>query len=541
MSRLKSVSKQGWILIFIVAVGIFLRTYNFSQWLYFYPDQARDITIVSDYLNGKGHLPLLGFKAASTNFQLGAMYYYFQIISAKIFGVGPAQQAYPDVFFGILAIPLLYYFLRKYFSINLALAMAGLYSVSFYIIRYSRFAWNSNSIPFFVILFLLSLYELLVSKGKTHWAWVAAVGLTLGVGVQLHTVLLVLLPVVTLLALVYTIKYDTSVWKKWIAIFLIAIALNTGQVISELKTNFQNTGYFFDVLGARSPGESSGVVSNLVENVVCQSQSNVLYLSSMENNDNCDTVSYFIHDKGAKQDSFTYWTRIFSITFGFVGFVFGYALLIYFARSESDEKKKIFLYMNFVYGALAFLVILPIITHNGQVRYYLPIVFLPFLSLGLMAKYLSEKLSTRYHWLGLIALTALVGLNFSTIFAEAEQSAALARSNAQYVVLDELEEINSYIQSHSSPQKEAYVYGGQKYMQNFYKPLAYVASEDGFTVARVGDHPTTEVPAGKSYFFIAQSVEATHGTKFDSAPADFGLNVESYKSFGNIGVYKIKN
>ncbi|NMC87867.1 MAG: hypothetical protein GYA69_05505, partial [Candidatus Moranbacteria bacterium] len=72
-----------------LAAGIFLRTYNFHDWLRFNTDQARDAVVVSDFLEGKTALPLLGPKAGGTDFKLGPIFYYFQIISAKIFGVSP--------------------------------------------------------------------------------------------------------------------------------------------------------------------------------------------------------------------------------------------------------------------------------------------------------------------------------------------------------------------------------------------------------------------------------------------------------------------
>jgi hypothetical protein len=105
--------------------------------------------------------------------------------------------------------------------------------------------------------------------------------------------------------------------------------------------------------------------------------------------------------------------------------------------------------------------------------------------------------------------------------------------------LGELETIESYIEAQSFPQKEAYIFGGQKYMQNFYSPLFYVSSKNNFTIFRQGK--INEVPSGKPVFFIAQSLDAWKNSAYDSMPSDFGFSVESYKGFGNVGVYKIKN
>ncbi len=540
LSYLKKIPRSGWILTAIIAVGIFLRTYNFQQWLYFYPDQARDVMIVDDFLSGKAGLPLLGFKAASTNFQLGAMYSYFQIISAKLFGSSPATDAYPDVLFGILTIPLLYYFLKRYFSTNISLALAGLYSVSFYAIRYSRFAWNTNPIPFFAILFLLAFHEFLFRKNKTSWTWIALVGISIGVGVQLHTVLLVLLPIITVLGFVYALKHDGKVWKKCVIIFLIALFLNGGQLLSETKSNFSNTRYFFSVLNDRSPSQSGGIVDSFVSNVICQSQSNVLYLSSLENNDNCDNASSLKYDKQAKEHLVPYLIIVASIFFGFSIFILGYLLLFYYFKKEQDEKKKIFLGLNLAYVALVFLVVFPIITHNGQVRYWLPAAFFPFLSFGLAAKYISKKITKNFQLLGFLLLLVLILMNFFTIFSEAGRHTAGMRSNAQYVVLGELEKINQYILSQSLPKNSAYIFGGQKYMQNFYKPLFYVASRQNFLMIRGGRDPK-KIPDGEHIFFIGQNLEIGQDSKYDSAPADLGLNIKSYKSFGNIGVYEVTN
>ena len=50
---LKGIPKYIWILAIIIVIGIFLRTYKLHDWLYFYPDQARDVTIVDEFINGK--------------------------------------------------------------------------------------------------------------------------------------------------------------------------------------------------------------------------------------------------------------------------------------------------------------------------------------------------------------------------------------------------------------------------------------------------------------------------------------------------------
>ena len=537
---LQKISKTTGMLVAIVAVGIFLRTYQLHNWLYFYPDQARDLMIVDDYLTGRAELPLLGFKAASSKFQLGAMYSYFQIMAAKTFGSSPATMAYPDVLFGILSIPLLYLFLKKYFDERFSLALTGLYSISFYAIRYSRFAWNSNPIPFFVLLFLLALWEFLVGKEKTAWRWIVALGIALGVGVQLHTVLLILLPLTLAAAFGYYFAVNQNkAWQKWLVILLVALILNTGQIISEMGSGFKNTKYFVRVLSDRSPNESSGVLQNLALDIICNAQANSLYLSSFQNKDECDSLSYLKNGDYVNFNVAEYANTWTSMLAGLGLLIFGYWQLVCCWRQEQVEKKKLFLGLNLVFGLLTFIVMFPIVGHNGQVRYFMPIIFLPFLFLGLAGKYFLAKFPRKHVWL-LALLLVLVGLNFFTILTEVSQLEAKTRSNAQYVVLGELEEVNQYIIAQSQPQKEAYVFGGQKYMQNFYRQLFYTAAQEDFNLNRVSRHPE-DIPAEKPIFFIDQNPDATEIGKYLTLPTEMGFKVLYHKNFGNVAVYRITN
>ena len=153
------------LLVGIILLGVFLRTYHFTDWLQFSPDQARDATLIENVLRGTAPFPLTGPQAGNTQFNLGPLYYELEYVSAVLFGATPQAMAYPDVFFSLLAIPLLYLFLRKYFSVWIALALTSMMSVSLFIITSSRFASNPNAIPFFLMLFLLCRTLANFSKG----------------------------------------------------------------------------------------------------------------------------------------------------------------------------------------------------------------------------------------------------------------------------------------------------------------------------------------------------------------------------------------
>ena len=97
-----------WIVVLILIVGIFLRTYNFHNWLRFNADQGRDSEVISRVVEENSAWPLLGPKAGGTEFKLGPAFYYFEIVSAKIFGDYPDKMAYPDLLTSVLSIGLLF-------------------------------------------------------------------------------------------------------------------------------------------------------------------------------------------------------------------------------------------------------------------------------------------------------------------------------------------------------------------------------------------------------------------------------------------------
>ena len=111
-------SKQAlWCVVIVVfALAVFLRTYRFHDWLHFGNDQARDAALVENVVKNNASWPQLGSSMGNTGFLLGPFYYYFQIISVKLFGIGPDKLAYPDLLFNLLSIPLLYFFLKRYFN-----------------------------------------------------------------------------------------------------------------------------------------------------------------------------------------------------------------------------------------------------------------------------------------------------------------------------------------------------------------------------------------------------------------------------------------
>jgi len=538
---------QTWVLLFLILLGTFLRTYHFHDWMLFGDDQIRDAYITSDVVTGKSPLPLTGpFMSYSGNgehgeensFHLGPVYYYFQMISAKIFGNYPDKLAYPDVFFSILSIPLFYLFLRLYFSKNISLGLTGLYAVSAYFISYSRFAWNTNLIPFFVILFLLSLYKFLEKNEKTHWIWVLSLGFALGVGFQLHAIVMIIFSVVAFLVFLVSIKRNYQVWKKWAVVLLVFLILNTSQIISEAKTNLSNTKTLFR--------QSNGLaLSKLKNDADCHIEANFFFLSSYSSgNSQCyynfvnltsgDGRNYYLKNFQGKNDFIILLT---SLLFSAVGYFF----LIYYNKKEEDAAKKYFLRLIAVYFMVGFLIMLPLSkTDINEFRYFTFGFFMPFLFLGFLVKFMAQKFTWLKIYLIPVAIIfyLLITSNTGVISAEAKSYSEdnVTCSNLYKTNLGELEPVVQYMVSSSNGQDQIYL--GQNSSQRIIlDALTYLLKQQSVepvkfenkSYAASGDEPVFYVSCK-----IPRVLPTNTTTKANNATA-------AYKKIGPIYVYQLNS
>ena len=420
----KRTTKISWgILVFVLAVGVFVRSYQFSAWLTMGADQVRDFKLVSAVVLGTQTWPLLGpDMSGGGGFRLGAMYYTFQIISGELFGVSPASQAYPDWLFAVLSIPLLYYFLSQYWENRIALLATGLSAISFFLVEYSRFAWNVNPIPFFVLLFLLGFWHLLAERERVGWRWVVVFGIALGVGVQLHAILLAVFSLMTLGLFVFTLVTAPVAWRKLVGISIIAFTLNAGQLTSEFQTGFANTQKFFAVSDFKSHREGQDIFASVALDVACNAQAHLHVVSSLGNN----TICNFLYPETER--STTYRTPIeLSLRnpgllllklVGLVFFLGGLGLLIAAYRREPEGARKQFLLTILIYEVVFLIVMLPL-APASRMRYFLPITVLPFISLALLSDVLIQKYARRGWW-GVGALfVVLYALNLHALWIEA--------------------------------------------------------------------------------------------------------------------------
>ncbi|EKE11936.1 MAG: hypothetical protein ACD_14C00064G0001, partial [uncultured bacterium] len=252
------------IFILIVLLGAYLRLNDFSDLARFNADQVRDAQIV-DKMRDNGEFPLLGPKAGGTTFKLGPAFYYMQYASGMIFGFTPEGIALFIPILSVISIVLFYFFFKNIFSANVSLGLTLLYASSFYVIKYSRFAWNPNVIPFFILAFLNLLLAISLKKRPVYYH--IALGIVVGLGIQLHTTLLILLPLFTLGLYVYIfVKNKKIPLLKIVALLLTIVALNAPFILSDINNKGENLSSFFS--GAQSKTEKNvSPLTNLKKSV----------------------------------------------------------------------------------------------------------------------------------------------------------------------------------------------------------------------------------------------------------------------------------
>jgi 4-amino-4-deoxy-L-arabinose transferase-like glycosyltransferase len=477
--KFKKIPRNIWILLAIVAVGIFLRTYNFHDWLQFSPDQARDALIVSDAINGTTPLPLLGPQAGNTRFSIGPLYYEAQYLSAKTFGNTPVVLAYPDLFFSILTIPLLYLFLKKYFSIEISLAMSALFSFSYFAIVNSRFASNPNSIPFFVLLFFYALLELMrEQKNKQRlFLWYAVAGFAMGVGIQLHTILVFTMPSLLLCVFVWLWKEKLFQWKGFVFLLVAFLVINTGQILHEFQTSGINTVALLNSVLSRS-NTNGNLFRNITVITSCQVEANINFVSSLENNKDCGKVFYF---KDASKNLSIFkllqenLNKILAILSGVIFTIGGYVLLWKFFKKESDRQKRNFIWLIFAYNIISLIVLIPVAT-EVELRYFNVINMIPFVLLGMWLMLVLEN----KNYGKISAILLVVAILSANIYVDANFAVSYARgqiSNKKNSILGEIEPVAQYIINKSQSSKVLLI-GGSKYTKRFYKPLYYLLKKN---------------------------------------------------------------
>ncbi len=382
--------KQVVLLIAAITIfGFLLRVYHFSDWLHFELDQARDARVIDRAVNGDFFdLPLQGPKAGGTPLRLGPVFYYFQYVSALLFGATPSGIAVIVMLLSVASIPIFFLFARRLFSDKPSVVLTLLFASSTFLVLYGRFAWNPNPIPFFV---LLGMYALLRAVDreemkKGFWLSVSAFGLTLAT--QLHFLAFVALPVIAGAFLLF--RRPRISWKGWVSAIGMVIFLYTPVILNDIATGGRNAEEFLKAVTKKSESEHS-----------------IFYKGYKNISENA--LGYLVVLSGYEGGAFPEWQRVIGDELAFVcdsgckrgtiptvflmcGVV---CAIVYgawkYVRGSESRKQSDALLLCGLWFSVSFLLFLPIATSIAP-RFFLLVAPLPFLLLGLFVESLRHTM-----------------------------------------------------------------------------------------------------------------------------------------------------
>jgi len=475
------------LLIFILLLGIFLRTFHHRDWLHFQFDQARDAMIVSNAINDISKLPLLGPHASGSSLQLGPAFYYFQYLAAKIFGARPNVMAWPDLFFSILSLPLFYFFARKYFSQWISLGLLSLFFTTIFIIFYSRFAWNPNSIPFFLLLMTFSLTKLAEEKNKNNFIWLYVSAFAMAIATQLHFFTFFLAPTVLALALIFLrpkIKF-----RHYLLSLLLVIFIYSPVIYSDIKTNGQNIKAFAETFIKKTEIKESkhNLFEKMFRTLQYSSNFNLIFISSNQNTDIISTKNKSEKIK-LQCDSKC---RKYLPHMLLAWILFAASLLVFFRKIiksfKKNKQENFFLMLNLIWLG-TFLFILTPLSYKFYPRFFLAGAIPFFIIFGILIKTFLEKYNFKFSRIIVFLVFILcIFLNLKTInkFFEIQNNVKfnsragsdyrdLTKPGGENVTLEQLENIANTIKFDSEKNKnKIYIAVDNYYASSIFYLLKY--------------------------------------------------------------------
>lgn len=410
----------------ILLLGIFVRVYHFGDWLHFETDQADDYFITSPAIaNGIGDLKLLGPRAGAEELRIGPAYYYLEYIGGKVFGNSPFGHAMPNLLLSIVAMPLFYFFVKRYFTQKMSLLLLALYATSFYLIQYARFSWNPNVLPFFV---LATFYFLLISiseKEKNRKIFFVASLFFLAITSQLHfNGLFIIVPTYIIFLI---IKRPTFSWKTWIAAIIFCFIAYSPVILHEIKYDFSNSKLFFTKISTESKFKTTIILEKIIQNDYYNAGEFFLILTSKDiiNSSRPEGYSPKLFCKTCSDDR--PW-RIMALTFYFISIV----LLISNILKEKNRSRKDFLILSTLWLLIgsAYLTSLTIKKLYIYPRFYLVMAPLTFIFIGFVFEKIKFKKAhlTKFSIIFMFAL--IISFNSAKIFDSFKQ---LKNSETRFV------------------------------------------------------------------------------------------------------------
>ena len=307
------------------------------------------------------------------------------------------------------------------------------------------------------MILLLNLMKEKEFEKKSLWLFLLS-GTIIGIGAQLHTILMLLMPLLFLSSCLYLYiktKKIRPVALGFILAVFAALLLNATVFVYDFQNDGKNFKAFFSVAENRT-GEKVSLFEKISKTGQFFAQSSVYSLSGYEPTKNWMEIGKFWNKKNSNE--------LIAAIFGTLFLVSGLLVLIFYFLKEKDEKRRVFLGLSLgiiVFSAPIFM----LVTEMLKSRFFVAIFFIPYLLLGVILKKISEVFGKKAAYLSIIGLAiCLFFLNFK-VFSGIYSSEDYPRKDTLYggISLKETEEISRFMVDYSkkeaSSEKKIYMEG----------------------------------------------------------------------------------
>lgn len=195
MNRVKLISffKKNQLVLIILIVGIFLRTYKAISWLPYGHDQDLAGWIIKDIVFNK-HLRFIGQETTSKGIFIGPLFYYLQIPFFFLTNWRPTGAILLVTLISSFGIFSYYYCFKKIFSNNVGILASLIYAISNLIVFTDRETVPTMPVMIWSVWFLFSLWQLYKGKQKSY----LLLGLLLGLIWHFNLASIILVPLILL-------------------------------------------------------------------------------------------------------------------------------------------------------------------------------------------------------------------------------------------------------------------------------------------------------------------------------------------------------
>ncbi len=219
---------NSWEIYLLLLVAAFLRFYQIDT-TEFDDDQAILFRMAHDAI-AHGLLPITSNTASISIAHPPGVIYLFMLPVAL-----SADPLWSVVFvgvFNVVAVLLTYLFTRRYYGRLAGSVAALLYAVALIPVQYSRFIWQPNLMPPFVVLFMFTLFWGAVDRRK---GWLFPALVLFGILYQMHeTSLLLLVP----LFIAVMLAPGTMRWRDLVFAFVVLLIIFSPYLLWEVSIKF---------------------------------------------------------------------------------------------------------------------------------------------------------------------------------------------------------------------------------------------------------------------------------------------------------------